>query len=118
MDLTEEHRHGLNIALNEAELFGFEVDPSRRLAAATFNVLTLPVQGPPPSDRRVQMLFSPVGRVAASFCAPASMRHRGKWRSSASKNFYRLSRNSAGCLFTGGTSSIYVSKTCAPPDNG
>jgi hypothetical protein len=67
MSFTEEQRRGLNIALNEAVLLGFEVDPSRRMAGATFSVLTLPENGPPPDDRRVQILFSPVGRVAASF---------------------------------------------------
>ena len=59
-------RNDLGIALNEAHLLGFEVDPERRIAAATFCVLTLPVHGRPPDDTRVQMLFSPVGRVAAS----------------------------------------------------
>jgi hypothetical protein len=67
LDITEEHRRGLNIALNDAEILGFEVDPYRRFACATFNVLTMPENGPPPIDRRVQMLFNPVGRVAASF---------------------------------------------------
>jgi hypothetical protein len=66
MSLTEEQRSGLNVALNEADLLGFEVDPGRRIAAATFRVLTLPEIGPAPDDRRVQFLFRPVGRVAAS----------------------------------------------------
>src|SRR5262249_50562206 len=39
---------------------------NRRLAAATFGVLTLPVDGPPPDDSRMQLLFRPVGRGAAS----------------------------------------------------
>ena len=62
----EELRNELGVALNEADLLGFEVDPARLIAAATFRVLTLPTEGPPPDDRRVQMLFRPVGRVAAS----------------------------------------------------
>lgn len=62
----------LGIALNESDLLGFEVDANRRVAAATFRVLTLPKSGPAPEDRRVQMLFSPIGRVAAS------LRH-GRW---------------------------------------
>jgi hypothetical protein len=66
MSLTEEHRDGLNVALNEADLLGFDVDPERRIASATFRVLTLPEVGPVPDDRRVQFLFRPVGRVAAS----------------------------------------------------
>ena len=66
MSLTEEEKHGLSVALNEATLLGMEVDTDRKLAAATFRVLTLPEEGPPPSDPRVQIIFSPVGRVAAS----------------------------------------------------
>src|SRR5262245_32108018 len=64
--LTEEQCAGLNVALNEADLLGFEVNAERRMAAATFRVLTLPEIGPAPDDRRVQFLFRPVGRVAAS----------------------------------------------------
>jgi hypothetical protein len=66
MNLTEEQIQGLGIALNEATLLGMEVDTDRRIAAATFFVLTLPEQGEPPDDARVQFIFSPVGRVAAS----------------------------------------------------
>jgi len=62
----EQLRTDLDVALNEADLLGFEVDAERRLAAATFRVLTLPIDGPPPEDSRVQMLFRPIGRVAAS----------------------------------------------------
>jgi hypothetical protein len=59
MVLDEEQRHGIDVALNEADLLGFEVDPTRRLAAATFRVLTLPENGPAPNDRRVQFLLRP-----------------------------------------------------------
>ena len=62
----------LNVAFNEATLLGFEVDATRRLGAATFGVLTLPVEGVPPEDSRVQVLFSPVGRVTASL-------RKGRW---------------------------------------
>jgi hypothetical protein len=62
----EEQRNELGVALNEADLLGFEVDAGRRIAAATFGVLSLPPEGPPAEDRRVQMLFRPIGRVAAS----------------------------------------------------
>ena len=65
MAAWEELRNELGVALNEADLLGFEVDPARRIATATFRVLTLPAEGPPPADRRVQMLFRPVGRVPA-----------------------------------------------------
>ena len=66
MEGWEELRFDLGVALNEADLLGFEVAPDRRVAAATFRVLALPAEGPLPEDRRVQTLFHPVGRVAAS----------------------------------------------------
>ena len=66
MKLETEQKSGLNVALNEATLLGAEVNMERRVAAVTFNVLTLPLEGPSPDDSRVQFLFYPVGRVAAS----------------------------------------------------
>src|SRR5262245_24355446 len=72
MEISDEQRVGLGVALNEADLLGVEVDATRRLAAATFRVLTLPVEGPEPEDRRVQLLLRPVGRVAASL-------REGRW---------------------------------------
>jgi hypothetical protein len=66
MRLTEEEKQGLSIALNEATLLGVEVDTNRQLAAATFSALALPEEGSPPDDPRVQFIFVPVGRVAAS----------------------------------------------------
>jgi len=66
MNLTEEIKAGLNIALNEATLLGVEVSPHRRIAGATLSVLTLPEAGPSPDDSRRQFLFQPVGRIAAS----------------------------------------------------
>lgn len=66
MKLTEEDINGLDIALNEATLLGFEVSAQDRVAAATFAVLTLPEQGKPPEDLRMQFLFAPIGRIAAS----------------------------------------------------
>jgi hypothetical protein len=68
----EEFRTQLGVALNEADLLGFEVEERRRIAAATFRVLTLPAEGSPPADRRAQMLFRPVGRVVASL-------RNGRW---------------------------------------
>lgn len=74
----EKLRIELGIALNEADLLGFEVDPNRRVAAATFRLLTLPAEGPPPDDTRVQILFWPVGRVAASL-------RNGYWNNEAAE---------------------------------
>jgi hypothetical protein len=72
MSLSEEQSAGLNVALNEADLLGFEVDPERRIAAVMLSVLTLRENGPTPQDRRVQIVFHPVGRVAASL-------RNGRW---------------------------------------
>jgi hypothetical protein len=72
MSLTEDQSNGLGVALNEADLLGFEVIPEKWVAGATFRVLTLPEDGPPPEDTRVQILFQPVGRVAASL-------RNGRW---------------------------------------
>lgn len=66
MATWDELRSELDVALNEADLLGLEVDAQRRIAAATFRVLTLPPDGSPSDDSRVQMLFRPVGRGAAS----------------------------------------------------
>lgn len=66
LQMTSAEAEGLGIALNEATLLGVEIDPSRRIAAVTLRVLTLPEDGPPPADSRLQLLLQPVGRIAAS----------------------------------------------------
>jgi hypothetical protein len=58
--------HALGRALDEATLVGIEVDTGRRIAAVTLEVLGLPEVGAPPSDRRIQVILRPVGRVAAA----------------------------------------------------
>lgn len=63
----DELKMELNVAFNEATLLGAEVDAERRVAAVTLDVLTLPSEGPPPEDSRVQLILHPVGRVAASW---------------------------------------------------
>jgi hypothetical protein len=73
MDLSEEQRHDLNVALNEATLIGAEVNPENRVASLTLAVLTLPPDdGPPPEDERVQLVLGPVGRLAGSL-------RNGRW---------------------------------------
>ncbi len=66
MHLTPHQVELFNIALDEATLIGAEVSPERQMAALTLSVLSLPESGPAPKDRRVQLLLSPIGRVAAS----------------------------------------------------
>jgi hypothetical protein len=41
MDLSEDQRHDLNVALNEATLIGVELGTQHRAASLTFGVLTL-----------------------------------------------------------------------------
>jgi hypothetical protein len=54
---------GLGVAFNEATWLGAEIDVERRVAGITLAVRTLPPVGPPPVDRRLQVLLHPVGRV-------------------------------------------------------
>jgi hypothetical protein len=49
MDLSDDLRHDLDVALNEATLLRAEVDPERRAAALTFSVLSLPLDDGPPA---------------------------------------------------------------------
>jgi len=71
MDLSEDQRHELNVALNEATLIGAEVDPQRRTASLTLAVLTLPPDdGPPPVDDRVH------GSTSFWFSLPSTRRSR------------------------------------------
>jgi hypothetical protein len=76
MKLSDDEVYGLNVALNEATWLGLSIDPEGRRAAATLAVLSLPEVGPPPDDRRVQLLMQPLGRIAVS--------HRqGRWNDEA-----------------------------------
>lgn len=72
MPLTDEEKKGLGVALNEATLWGVEFNEKKRWLAATFAVQSLPEDGLAPEDPRVQLVFKPVGRVAASL-------RKGRW---------------------------------------
>jgi len=70
MELGEELKQALGVALNEATLLGVELDASSRRVGATLRVLALPDDGGPmPADSRVQLVFAPVARVVASLRA-------------------------------------------------
>jgi hypothetical protein len=56
---------GLNTALAGATCLAVAVDAAARLRLE-LEVLTLPVDGPPPADRRIRMTLTGVSRVAAS----------------------------------------------------
>src|SRR5262245_57737875 len=66
MQMTDDQRDAFGVAFNEATLHGLDLDEGRRVVAVTLEVLTLPEDGPAPSDSRVQVLLQPVGRMAAS----------------------------------------------------
>ncbi|WP_024801323.1 hypothetical protein [Nocardia sp. BMG51109] len=57
---------GLNTALSEATCLGIVVDAEAARLRLELEVLTLPVDGPPPEDRRVFLTLTGVSRVAAS----------------------------------------------------
>ncbi|WP_019931951.1 hypothetical protein [Nocardia sp. BMG111209] len=57
---------GLNMALSEATCRGVAVDVANDRLHLELEVLTLPLDGPPPEDRVIQLALTGVGRVAAS----------------------------------------------------
>ena len=77
MDALTSKIPGLNLGLLEAQLLGLEFHAVHRVAWATFKVYTLPEKGPVPDDRRVNMLFGPVGRVGAALWRRESADARG-----------------------------------------
>ena len=58
---------GLGVALNEANLLAIDVDEETATAAVWLEVLTLPPQGPEPTDRRRRLCLGGVSRVAVSY---------------------------------------------------
>jgi hypothetical protein len=66
VELSEQQKKGIGVALNEATLSGAELDTDRRIAGLTFSVLTLPKEGQSQEDSRIQIILKPVSRVAAS----------------------------------------------------
>jgi hypothetical protein len=66
MDISKQLGLDLGVALNEATLLGVEYDVSKNIVETTFSVLTLPEQGPSPEDSRRVIIFSEIGRIAAS----------------------------------------------------
>ena len=84
MSRSAEWKIGLNGALNEAVFLGIDVDTEINLAAVTLKLLTLPASGPPPDDRRVQFLFYPIGRIAAS------LRHENNGDASGNHTSFEL----------------------------
>lgn len=58
--------NGLNTALSESTCLGVEVDTAAGRLQLALEVLTLPTDGPAPTDTKVLLTFTGVTRVAAS----------------------------------------------------
>ncbi|WP_145831006.1 hypothetical protein [Actinoplanes teichomyceticus] len=67
MELSEERRRGIGVALNEADWVGITVEPAGHRVTVAFDVLTSPAR-----EARTELVLDGVGRVAAS------LRH-GRW---------------------------------------
>jgi hypothetical protein len=63
--MTPEQVRDLNIALNEADLLGVEVETPT--VALRLWVLALPERGPAPTNRRRRLVLEQVGRIVARF---------------------------------------------------
>lgn len=63
MNWNESTLSGLGVALNEADLVGVHIDPASRTATVTLLVLSLDNER---RAREIQLLLTPVSRVAAS----------------------------------------------------
>ena len=67
MQIDEELRHRIGLALNEATLLGVEFDEAKNLVACSFAVIAMKKDGNVPEDNRLLFIFKPVGRFVASF---------------------------------------------------
>jgi len=63
---TPEQLAGLNVAVNEARLLSFDLDLARRVAIIGLSALTLPEEGPPSDDARIELRLLPAGRITAA----------------------------------------------------
>lgn len=69
MDLNDDLRSGLNVALNEATFLNLRVNRDQESVDLLLSILTLPPSGPEPSDPRIMIRLHRVGRIAASLRA-------------------------------------------------
>lgn len=72
MSLSEEEKAGIGVALNEANLISLDFRPERKSIVATFEVICADDEGNIPENRRVQLVFHPIGRIVASL-------RNGRW---------------------------------------
>lgn len=66
MQISEELKGRIGIALNEAVLLGVEFDKQRSLVACSFALVAMDKNGNVPEDNRLLFIFKPVGRFVAS----------------------------------------------------
>lgn len=66
MKFSDDIIHGLGVAFNEADVLGVEFSEQKRGVACTFATISIDKNGNVPSDRRVQVILQPVGRIIAS----------------------------------------------------
>ena len=66
MQIDEELRHRIGLALNEATLLGVEFDKEKNLVACSFALVAMDKNGNVPEDNRLLFIFKPVGRFVAS----------------------------------------------------
>ena len=66
MRIDEELKHKIGIALNEANLLEVEFDKESNLVACSFALIAMDKDGNVPEDKRLLLIFKPVGRFVAS----------------------------------------------------
>lgn len=66
MQIDEELRHRIGLALNEATLLGVEFDKENTMVACSFALVAMDKKGNVPVDNRLLFIFKPVGRFVAS----------------------------------------------------
>lgn len=63
---SQDIRDGLNFALNEATVLGFDFDELERTAYVTISPIAIQSDGTIPQDNRILLAFKNVGRLASS----------------------------------------------------
>jgi hypothetical protein len=67
MQIDEELRHRIGLALNEATLLGVEFDKEKNLVSCSFALVAVDKDGNVPEDNRLLFIFKPIGRFVASY---------------------------------------------------
>lgn len=66
MQIDEELRHQIGLALNEATILGIEFNKEESSVACTFALVSMDENGNVPNDNRLLFIFKPFGRFVAS----------------------------------------------------